>query len=100
MTVLTEPTLILEARQGAHRYPVHVGPGALEPLAGLVAPHDRVAVVSCARVARTPAGKRALSLLTKTGTSVRRAIRDAGLTADQVKGVVLVGGRRELKAAG
>lgn len=67
MTALTEPTLILEARQGAHRYPVHVGPGALAPLAGLVAPHDRVAVISCARVLRTPAGKRAVALLQQTG---------------------------------
>jgi 3-dehydroquinate synthetase len=64
---VTEPTLILEARQGAHRYPVHVGPGALLPLPGLVAAHDRVAVVSCVRVARTPVGKRTLALLKKTG---------------------------------
>lgn len=37
-------------------------------------------------------------LLNKTGTSVRRAIKDAGLTADQVKGVVLVGGSTRVPA--
>jgi 3-dehydroquinate synthetase len=64
---MSPSTVILPARQGEHRYQVHVGPGALAPLAGLVAPHDRVAVVSCARVLRTPAGRRALALLAKTG---------------------------------
>ena len=37
-------------------------------------------------------------LLNKTGQSVRRAIKDAGLTADQVKGVVLVGGSTRVPA--
>ena len=37
-------------------------------------------------------------LLNKTGTSVRRAIKDAGLTVDQVKGVVLVGGSTRVPA--
>ena len=60
-------TLILEARQGQHRYQVHVGPGALAPLPGLARAHDRVAVVTCARVARTPVAKRALAALEKTG---------------------------------
>ena len=38
------------------------------------------------------------SLLAKTGTSVRRAIKDAGLTVDQIKGVVLVGGSTRVPA--
>jgi molecular chaperone HscA len=37
-------------------------------------------------------------LLNKTGLSVRRALKDAGLTADQVKGVVLVGGSTRVPA--
>ena len=37
-------------------------------------------------------------LLAKTGASVRRAIKDAGLTVDQVKGVVLVGGSTRVPA--
>ena len=64
---MSQPTLVIPARQGEHRYQVHVGPGALAPLQDLVEPHDRVAVVTCARVARTPAAKRALAALRKTG---------------------------------
>ncbi len=37
-------------------------------------------------------------LLNKTGASVRRAIKDAELTVDQVKGVVLVGGSTRVPA--
>ena len=37
-------------------------------------------------------------LLAKTGQSVRRALKDAGLTVDQVKGVVLVGGSTRVPA--
>ncbi len=61
------PTVVLPARQGEHRYQVHVGPGALEPLAGLAGDHDRVAVVTCARVARTPVARKALARLRRTG---------------------------------
>jgi len=57
----------LEARQGEHRYPVQVGPGAAEALAGLTAGRDAVAVVSCARVLRTPVAKRALSAARRGG---------------------------------
>ena len=64
---MSQPTLTLLARQGPHRYQVHVGDGALQPLPGLVEPHDRVAVVTCARVARTPVARRALAALRKTG---------------------------------
>jgi 3-dehydroquinate synthase len=60
-------TVILPARQGEHRYPVHVGHDALRPLAGLARAHDRVAVVTCARVARTPVAQRALAALERTG---------------------------------
>jgi molecular chaperone HscA len=37
-------------------------------------------------------------LLQKTGTSVRRALKDAGVTASDVKGVVLVGGSTRVPA--
>jgi 3-dehydroquinate synthetase len=64
---VTAPTVILAARQGEHRYQVHVGAGALRPLPGLARSHDRVAVVTCARVARTPVGRSALAALARTG---------------------------------
>lgn len=64
---MSESTLIFDARQGHHRYQVRVGPSALDALEGLVEPHDRVAAVSCARVVRTPVGKRALAMLRGTG---------------------------------
>jgi 3-dehydroquinate synthase len=57
----------LEARQGDHRYQVRVGAGAAEALPELLAAHDRVAVVSCARVLRTPAAKRALAAARRGG---------------------------------
>jgi 3-dehydroquinate synthetase len=41
---------VIEARQGAHRYEIRVGPGAAEALAPIAARYDRVALVSCARV--------------------------------------------------
>jgi 3-dehydroquinate synthase len=62
-----KPTMVLPARQGEHRYQVHVGRGALRPLAELARAHDRVAVVTCARVARTPVARSALAALRKTG---------------------------------
>jgi molecular chaperone HscA len=37
-------------------------------------------------------------LLAKTGASVRRALKDAGVTANEVKGVVLVGGSTRVPA--
>jgi len=60
----------LEARQGSHTYPVRVGAGAAEALAELTARHDAVAVVSCARVLRTPVGKRALAAARRGGRVV------------------------------
>jgi 3-dehydroquinate synthetase len=60
-------TQVLEARQGDHRYQVRVGPGAEGGLTDLCARHDRVAVVSCARVARTPVARRALRAARRGG---------------------------------
>jgi 3-dehydroquinate synthase len=60
-------TEILEARQGDHRYQVRVGPDALAGLAALAERHDALAVVTCAPVARTAAGKRALTAARRTG---------------------------------
>lgn len=50
-------SFLLEARQQGHLYPVAVGP-ARQRLAALVAGRDRVALVTCARVLATPAGRR------------------------------------------
>jgi len=47
----------LEARQQGHAYPVVVGPAAPR-LGQFTAGHDRVALVSCARVMATPHGRR------------------------------------------
>ena len=49
---------IIEARQGEHEYEVQVGEGAPDGLAVLAAGYDKVAIVSCARVLRTPLAKR------------------------------------------
>ena len=57
----------LQARQGSHRYEVHVGPAALEALPALAARHDRIAVVTCPPVARCAAGRRALAAARRTG---------------------------------
>ena len=54
---------IIEARQGEHRYEVRVGEGAANGLADLAAAHDKVAVVTCARVQRTPFGRALLKRL-------------------------------------
>src|SRR5512140_1035004 len=56
---------IIEARQGEHRYEVRVGEGAADGLADLAAAHDKVAVVSCARVLGTPFGRALLKRLTR-----------------------------------
>jgi 3-dehydroquinate synthase len=48
---------IIEARQGDQRYEVRVGDGATDGLPALAAGHDKVAIVSCARVLRTPFGR-------------------------------------------
>jgi 3-dehydroquinate synthase len=48
---------IIAARQGEHSYPVHVGRGAVRALAPLLEGVDRVALVSCSRVLRTPLGR-------------------------------------------
>ncbi len=81
-------TLILAARQGEHRYQVHVGPDALAPLSELAGATDRVAVVTCARVARTPAARRALAALKRTGkvaVVVTLPDREAGKTLAQLE---------------
>jgi 3-dehydroquinate synthase len=57
----------LEARQGSHTYPVQVGAGAAEALAELTLRADAVAVISCARVLRTPVAKRALAAARRGG---------------------------------
>ncbi len=54
---------VLEARQEAHRYPVEVGAVLPARLVALAAGRDRVALVTCARVARTPLGRRTAAAL-------------------------------------
>lgn len=59
--------VVLEARQGRARYPVRVGPGAPEALSALAGTHDRVALVSCARVLATAHGRAAAAALSRSG---------------------------------
>ncbi|HUL57745.1 MAG TPA: 3-dehydroquinate synthase family protein [Anaeromyxobacteraceae bacterium] len=54
---------VLEARQGDHRYQVRVGEGAAEALVPLSRAHDRIAVVTCAPVMRSPIASSAVRLL-------------------------------------
>ena len=54
---------IIEARQGEQVYEVHVGEGAADGLSVLSAGFDKVAIVSCARVLRTPFAKRLVKRL-------------------------------------
>jgi 3-dehydroquinate synthase len=56
---------IIEARQVDHRYEVRVGAGAADGLSELAAAHDAVAVVSCARVLRTPFGRALVKKLSR-----------------------------------
>jgi 3-dehydroquinate synthase len=58
---------VLEARQGEHRYQVRVGPGAAERLVPLAARYETAAVVSCARVMRTPFAREAVAELRREG---------------------------------
>jgi 3-dehydroquinate synthetase len=53
---------LLEARQQDHAYPVRVGPAASH-VATFTQGHDRVALVSCARVLATPHGRRVVEAL-------------------------------------
>jgi 3-dehydroquinate synthase len=78
----------LEARQGAHRYQVQVGAGAADGLAALAAAHDRVAIVSCARVLRTAVARRAVAAARRGGqVALVHALPDgeAGKTLAQLE---------------
>jgi len=67
----------LQARQGAVRYPVRVGEGAVGAAAALCGGRDRVALVTCARVLRTPFGKRVAAALRRGGNlSLLHALPD------------------------
>ncbi len=57
------PAQVLEARQEAHRYPVEVGAVLPSRLVSLAAGRDRVALVTCARVARTALARRTAAAL-------------------------------------
>jgi len=57
----------LRAKQGEVRYPVRVGAGAAGAAAALCQGRDQVAVVSCARVLRTPFGKQVVAALRAGG---------------------------------
>jgi 3-dehydroquinate synthetase len=59
-------TLVVPARQEAHRYEVVVGGGVLDALARLCAGRDAVALVSCRRVLATPHGARVARALRPT----------------------------------
>jgi 3-dehydroquinate synthase len=109
---------VIPARQGEHRYEVRVGPDAAAALPALAAGHDRIAVVSSARVLRTPAAARAVARLRREvevalvhllpdrergktlAETERAAVRllRAGLTRQSL--VVAVGGGAVSDAAG
>ena len=59
---------IMDARQGSHAYQVRVGGGAADAAAALARERDAVALVSCARVLRTPFGKGVRAALERVGT--------------------------------
>lgn len=61
------PALVLDAQQEAHACEVRVGGGVPGRLTALAADHDRVALVTCARVRRTPFGRKAERALAATG---------------------------------
>jgi 3-dehydroquinate synthase len=54
---------VIEARQGGHRYEVHVGPGAAEAILPIARRHDRVVVVTARPVLRSPVARRAIARL-------------------------------------
>ena len=57
----------MQARQGAHAYEVRVGDGVVDAAAALARERDAVALVSCARVLRTPFGRRVRVALERAG---------------------------------
>src|SRR5512135_2138629 len=59
---------LMDARQGSHAYQVRVGGGAADAAAALARVRDAVALVSCARVLRTPFEKRVRAALERVGT--------------------------------
>jgi 3-dehydroquinate synthase len=62
-----EQVRVLEARQGAHAYPVRVGGGVADGLTELARGRDRVALVTCAPVLVTPFAGRAARALGRAG---------------------------------
>ncbi len=67
---------IIAARQGDHSYPVHVGRGALRGIAPLVEGADKVALVTCRRVLRTPIGMELVAWLESTPLAVTHVLAD------------------------
>ena len=57
---------VIEARQGEHRYEVRVGEGAAEGIVPVARAHDRIAIVTCARVMRSPVARAAVRLMGRT----------------------------------
>ncbi|WP_242394079.1 3-dehydroquinate synthase [Anaeromyxobacter oryzisoli] len=58
---------LIAATQGEHAYPVRVGGAPDDALAGFAGEHDRVALVSCAKVLRTAHGRAVKAGLARTG---------------------------------
>ena len=58
---------VMQARQEAHAYEMRVGDGVPDAAAELAHGRDCVALVSCARVLRTPFGKQVRAALARTG---------------------------------
>ena len=70
--------VVLEGRQGAHRYPVEVGGVLPSRAAELAAGRDGVALVSCARVLETPVGRGVRTALERTGVLVGTVVLPDG----------------------
>jgi 3-dehydroquinate synthase len=67
---------IIAARQGDHSYPVHVGQGALRALPPLAEGVDRIALVTCRRVLRTPIGMELVAWLEGAPLAVTHVLAD------------------------
>ena len=67
---------IIAARQGDHSYPVHVGRGALRGIVPLLEGVDRVALVTCKRVLRTPIGAELAAWLEGAPLAVTHVLPD------------------------
>jgi 3-dehydroquinate synthetase len=67
---------LIAARQDDFSYPIHVGPGAVRALPPLLEGVDKVALVSCRNVLRTPMGKELAAWLETGPLAVTHVLAD------------------------